>query len=104
MCDIGRTVPAPLFLRGLGINLDELRKVATVAQRGGDRGDVRLESIRADLELLRRSRGPEPFNEGVCRGLAAAPESEVQNELGAALDGRLRRLPLDDRINHPRRP
>jgi hypothetical protein len=63
-----------------------LGEVATVAQRRSDRGDVRLESIRADLELLPRSCGPQPFDKRVRCGLAAAPEGEVQNEFRLALN------------------
>ena len=85
--DIGRAVPAPFFLRGLGVDLHELGEVATVAQRGGDRRDVRLETVGTDLELLRRSRGPQAFNENVRGGLATPPQGEVQNQLSAALDG-----------------
>src|ERR1039457_1307287 len=57
--DIGRAVRALAF-GILRVDLDELREVATVAQRRSDRGNVRLESIGADLKLLRRSRGPQP--------------------------------------------
>ena len=85
MRDIGRAVPALAF-GILRVDFDELREVAAVAERGGDRRDVRLESIGADLESLPRGRGPQPFNEGVRRGLAAAPEGEIQNELRSAFD------------------
>ena len=43
---------------GLGIDLDELREIATVIQRGGDGGLVRLEAVGTDLEAGRPVGGP----------------------------------------------
>jgi hypothetical protein len=74
---IGRTVP-PLAFGILGVHLDELREVATVAQRRRDRTIVGLEAISADLEALRRSRCPQPFDEGVRRRLTAAPNAKLR--------------------------
>ena len=75
--DIGRAVPALAF-RVLRIYLDELREVATVAQGGCNRAHVGLESIGSDLEVLGAGRVTQSFDEGIRRGLAAAPQGEVR--------------------------
>lgn len=83
---------------GLGIHLDELGEVATVAKRGGDRRDVRLESVGGDLELLAGSCGAKPFDEGVRSGLGATAQSKIQDQLGASclfLQRTLGTLPVD---------
>ena len=46
---VGRAVPALAF-GVLGVDLDELREVATVAQCGRNRAHVGLKSVGADLE------------------------------------------------------
>jgi hypothetical protein len=46
---VGRTV-AVLAFRVLGVDLDQLGEVATVAHCGRNRGDVGLKSIGTDLE------------------------------------------------------
>src|ERR1022692_4574170 len=84
--DVGRAVPA-LALGVLRVDLDQLGEVATVAERRGNCGQVGLESIGADLEALRRGCGPQSFDEGVGRGLAAASKGEVENKLRVPLDG-----------------
>ena len=85
--NIGRAVLAALFFRGLRVDLHELCEIAAVAEPGGDRGDVRLEAIGADLEALRgRCGGAQSLDEHVRHDLAAAPEGEVQSELRVALD------------------
>src|ERR1022692_682685 len=86
MRDIGRAVPALAF-RVLRVDLDELREVASVAQRGRNRAQVGLESIGADLEALAAGSVAQPFNEHVRGGLAAPAKSEVQNELSVPFDG-----------------
>src|ERR1035441_79869 len=69
--DIGRAIPALAF-RVLGVDLDELRKVASVAQCGRNRTDIGLESIGADLEVLRCGCGTQALYEGVCGRLATS--------------------------------
>ena len=45
MRNIGRAVPALAFRIGARIDLDELREVATVGERGGDCGYVGLKAV-----------------------------------------------------------
>jgi hypothetical protein len=83
---VGRTVPVLAF--GIvDVHLDELRKVATVAQSSGDRLLVGLKSIRGDLEPLRGSRGPQTLDEYIRGGVVPGTEREVQNEFRFPLDG-----------------
>src|SRR5664280_2086372 len=86
MRDIGRAVPALAF-GVLRVDLDQLGEVATVAERGGDRGKVRLETIAAQLKALRCGCCAQALDEHVRGGLAAPAQSEVENEFGIALDG-----------------
>jgi len=83
---VGRAVPALAF-RVLRIDLDELREVATVTQRGRNRAHVGLESIRADLEALAVGSVAQALDKRVCRCLAASAQSEVQNQFGVSFDG-----------------
>jgi hypothetical protein len=68
---VGRTVPALAF-RVLGVDLDELREVARGAECGRNRADVGLESIGADLEVLRACRVTQALNKGIRRRLTGA--------------------------------
>ena len=83
---VGRAVSALAF-GVLRVDFDELREVATVAQRGRNRTHVGLESIGADLEMLAAGSVAQAFDKGVRRGLTATAQGEVQNKFGIALDG-----------------
>jgi hypothetical protein len=85
MRDIRRTVGALTF-RVLRVAFNQLREVAAVAKGSGDRRDVRLKSIGADLKPLRRSRRPQTFDENIRGRLAAAAQGEIENELRIAFD------------------
>ena len=82
--NIGGTVP--VFFAGLCVDFDQLRKVATVAKRGGDRRDVRHKAISADLKMLIGSGKTQAFDESVRGGLITAAQGKVQNQLAVALD------------------
>ena len=84
-CYFGGAVAAFAFLRG-AIDLDELREVAAVVQRVGDRGSVRREAIGGDLETLARRRVAQAFDENVRGALIALAHGDVQNQLGMPLD------------------
>lgn len=85
--DIGRAVPTLAFGIGVGVNLDDLGEVATVAQGGLNCAQIGLEAIGGDLETLRCGRVTKALNEGVRGGLAATAKGEVQNEFRIPLDG-----------------
>src|ERR1035437_9623400 len=84
--DIGRAVPALAF-GVLRVDLDQLGKVATVAESRGDRGKVRLETITAQLKVLRRGCRAQALDEHVRGGLAATAQGKVEYEFAIAFDG-----------------
>src|ERR1035437_1851262 len=84
--DIGRAVPALAF-GVLGVDLDQLGEVATVAECGCDRADIGLESIGADLEALAAGGVAQSLDKGISGGLAATAQGEVENEFRVPLDG-----------------
>jgi hypothetical protein len=60
-----------LALGVLGVDLNELREVATVAQCGRNRAQVGLKSIGADLEALAAGSVAQTLNKRIRGGLTA---------------------------------
>lgn len=84
--DFGGTV-APFAFARCAVHFDELGEIAAVMQCGGDRGTIRLETVRGHLEVLMSGRMAQAFNENIRGGLIATAQREVENELGIAFDG-----------------
>jgi len=76
-----------VFIGRIAVHLNLLRIIAAVAKRGGDCRNVGLKAISADLEaLLTGSSGTQTFDKNIRGGLIATAQSEVQDQLGMALD------------------
>lgn len=76
-----------LALLVLRVHLHELREIAAVAKDIRYCGYIGLTTFCADLEALRCGRVAKTFDECIRRGLRATAKSEVQKELGMAIDG-----------------
>src|SRR5258708_752002 len=72
-------LPSFAFLR-CTVDLDEHCEVAAVTQSGCNRGTVRREAVRCDLETRRRSSQPQTFNENVRGGLIALAQRDIEHE------------------------
>ncbi len=68
------------------VDLDELREVAAVAQRGCNRGARRREAVRGDLKTLPGCSVAHAFDEGIRGRLVPLAHGDVEYQLGVALN------------------
>jgi hypothetical protein len=85
-CDFGGAVAAFVALRS-AVDLDELREVCAIFKGVHDGRFVRRESVRRNLERIRSGSMTKSFNKDISRGLIAASQGEVENQLRIAFDG-----------------
>ena len=83
--NFGGAVAAFAFAR-CAVHFDELGEVATVMQGGSDRGTVRPEAVRGDLEATVRRRMADAFHEAIRCGLVTLPHGDIEHQLGMPLD------------------
>jgi hypothetical protein len=72
---------APFAFRRGAVDLDELRVIAAVMQRGADRGLVRRESIGGHLKVAACCRMAQAFNENIGGCLVALSHRDVEHQL-----------------------